>query len=274
MTAMRRFGSSQLTFPAFRGLTRLLLLLNLGAFFLLKIAELVLHDGSSEIFSRFSLIPTLWAHGCPWQVVTYSFVHPSIQGTLIELLSLWFLLGFLENFHPPLWLTGLYAAAVLGTAGSALLIYGINRTSETQFYTVALYGCFGAIFGLLMAIGMLHGDVEFLLFFFINMKARYMAVMYALLALAMLLTVQHMYALSELGGAAAALLYIWLVPERGSGLWFSERWYGLVNSYYRWKRRRAGRKFEVYMQKQGKTVHLDGYGKPIEDDPRDRSRWN
>jgi hypothetical protein len=46
------------------------------------------------------------------------------------------------------------------------------------------------------------------------------------------------------------------------------------NGYYRWKRRRAGRKFEVYMKKQGRTVRLDNRGRPIDDDPNDRSRWN
>ncbi|WP_420237298.1 rhomboid family intramembrane serine protease [Telmatobacter bradus] len=273
MTAMRRLGSTPLSFPAFRGLTRFLLLLNLGAFFLLKIVEILTHDRVSMLASSFSLIPPLCAHGYPWQPLTYSFVHPTISGTLFEMLSLWFLLGFLENFHPSSWLAGLYTISVLGTAATALIVYGVNQSYSGQFYTVALYGCFGALFGLLAIIGVVHGETEFLLFF-IFIKARYMAIIYGLVALAMLLTEQKLYALSELGGAGTALLYLWLVPERGIGLWFTERWFGLINGYYRWKRRRAGRKFEVYMQKQGKTVHLDGLGKPIEDDPRDRSRWN
>ena len=40
------------------------------------------------------------------------------------------------------------------------------------------------------------------------------------------------------------------------------------------KRRRAARKFEVYMRRQGRTIHLDGYGRPIDDDPDDKKRWN
>jgi predicted lipid-binding transport protein (Tim44 family) len=46
------------------------------------------------------------------------------------------------------------------------------------------------------------------------------------------------------------------------------------NSYYRWKRRRAARKFEVYMRSQGRTVHMDGSGKQIDDDHDDKKRWN
>jgi len=46
------------------------------------------------------------------------------------------------------------------------------------------------------------------------------------------------------------------------------------NRYFRWKRRRAARKFEVYMKQHGRTVRFDGNGRPLHDDPNDRSRWN
>jgi hypothetical protein len=90
----------------------------------------------------------------------------------------------------------------------------------------------------------------------------------------MLFGEQRMYAVAQLGGALAGWLYIRLAPRRGITLGLSEKWYGLRNSYYRWKRRRAARKFEVYMRKQGRTVHLDGRGKTIDDDQDDKKRWN
>jgi hypothetical protein len=77
-----------------------------------------------------------------------------------------------------------------------------------------------------------------------------------------------------LGGALAGLLYIRLAPRRGLSLGLSEGWYALRNRYYRWKRRRAARKFEVYMHRQGRTIHVDGYGRPIDNDPDDKKRWN
>jgi hypothetical protein len=55
---------------------------------------------------------------------------------------------------------------------------------------------------------------------------------------------------------------------------FSEQWYSMRNRYYRWKRRRAARKFEVYMRAQGKTVRFDGQGRQIDDDADDKKRWN
>ena len=139
---------------------------------------------------------------------------------------------------------------------------------------VPLYGCMGGIFGLLVAIGVLYGDVQFLLFFTIGIKARYLAAIYALITFAMLFGQNRMYAFAQLGGGLAALLFIRMAPRRGFSFAFSEQWYGMRNQYYRWKRRRASRKFEVYMRKQGRTVKFDGRGRQIDDDPNDKSRWN
>ena len=55
--------------------------------------------------------------------------------------------------------------------------------------------------------------------------------------------------------------------------------YGIRNSYYRWKRRRAARKFEVYMRKQDRSQYFDEHGNfkdPNKDDKDSggpRSPW-
>jgi hypothetical protein len=108
----------------------------------------------------------------------------------------------------------------------------------------------------------------------IGIKARYLVVVYALIAIAMLFGEQRLYAFAQLGGALAGLLWIRLAPRRGVTFLLSESFYGLRNRYYRWKRRRAARKFEVYMRRQGRTVHLDSRGRQIDDDPDDKKRWN
>jgi len=133
----------------------------------------------------------------------------------------------------------------------------------------------GGIFGLLVAIGTLYGNMEFLLFFTIGIKAKYLVPIYGLISIAMLFGQQKMYAFAQLGGALAGFLYVRLAPRRGTQLvGLSEKWYGLRNRYYRWKRRRAARKFEVYMRSQGRTVHMDGQGKRLDDDANDKKRWN
>jgi hypothetical protein len=58
--------------------------------------------------------------------------------------------------------------------------------------------------------------------------------------------------------------------SKGISLRFSERFYGARNEYYRWRRRRAAKKFEVYMRAHDRKVEFDEHGNyiPPDDDPR------
>ncbi|MGC1422770.1 MAG: rhomboid family intramembrane serine protease [Terracidiphilus sp.] len=273
---MARIGASPFAFPDFHGATRRLVLVNLGAYFLLAIAGLTAPEATRSALGYLLFYPTTFLHGWIWQPFTYSFVHPTglVLSTLFELLSIWFLAGFLESFHNDTWVMGLYAASVIGTALAALAIYGASVVVSSSLVTFPLYGCFGGIFGLLMAIGVLYGDVQFQMFFVIGIKARYMAIIYALVAIAMMFGSMRMYAFAQLGGALAGLVFIRMAPRRGVSFLLSEKWYGLRNGYYRWKRRRAAKKFEVYMRSQGRTVKFDGSGKQIDEDHDDKKRWN
>ena len=187
---MPRIGSTPFAFPDFRGATRRLILINLAAYFVLLVVgfasplQRLRHCSPLLAFDPFSFV-----HGALWQPFTYSFVHSGIIGTLFELLSLWFLAGFLEGFHNANWVTGLYAVSVLGTAAAALALYAMSSTLSPKLLgaPIPLYGCFGGIFGLLAAIGLLYGDTQFMLFPLpIGIKARYLVMIYALIAIAML----------------------------------------------------------------------------------------
>lgn len=271
---MRRIGSSPFSFPEFRGATRSLVFVNLGAYFAFLLAQLISAETANAIGRLLTLDPHSFLQGWIWQPLSYSFIHVGIIGTLFELLSLWFLAGFLEQLHSSGWVNGLYAISVLGTAATAVVIYICAAPLGYGLAPVALYGCFGGIFGMLVAIGTLYGDTEFLLFFTIGIKARYMAIIYGLIAIAMLFGEQRMYAFAQLGGALAGWLYVRMAPRRGLSFTLSERWYAMRNVYYRWKRRRAARKFEVYMRRQGRTVRFDGNGRLIDEDQDDKKRWN
>ena len=277
---MARIAQSPLAFPPFAGATRRLVLVNLVAFFVLLVAGFALPQQAGTAAAWLSLLPNAFLHhGALWQPLTYSFIHPSLVSTLFELLSLWFLASFLEAFHGSGWVTGLYTASILGTAATAILIIFFSERFGVDMAQASLTGCFGAVFGMLIAIGVLHGDTEFLMFFVIGIKARYLAIIYALIAFAMLFSQSRLIAISQLGGALAGLIYLRFAGstsgKRGIGFKLSEQWYGLRNRYYRWKRRRAGRKFEVYMKKQGRTVRLDSRGRQLDDEDHDNpSRWN
>ncbi len=262
--------SNQLAFPAFRGATRKLILLNLTAFFVMLAASAFRIEPAVHFFALWPLDSQALFHGAWWQPLTYSFVHPSILGTFFELLSIWFLAGFLESERGESWIATLYAVSVLGSAGAALLLRLVGIQS-----TAPLTGSFGGIFGLLVALGVLYGDTQFSLMLVINMRARTMAIIYGLIALAMLFTEQRSYAFAQLGGAIAGWLFIKWGPRRGFFFELSEAWFSLRNSFYRRKRRNAAKKFEVYMKKQGRTIRVNGAGQPLDDiDENDKSRWN
>ncbi|MGB6692818.1 MAG: rhomboid family intramembrane serine protease [Terracidiphilus sp.] len=274
---MARFGSGSLALPDFTGATRRLILVNLAAYFLLLLLNLAWPSGTAQLIPAFWFDPAVFLHGALWQPLTYSFVHMGILRTLLELLSLWFLSGFIEGFHNSNWVLSLYAVSVLGTALAALALYALGATVAASLVgpTVPLTGSFGGIFGMLVAIGVLYGDVQFMLFPLpIGIKARYLAIIYALVAFAPLFGEGRMVAFSMLGGGLAGMLFVRMAPRRGMTFAFSESWYGLRNRYYRWKRRRAARKFEVYMRRQGRNVRLDGQGRLIDEDNDDKKRWN
>jgi hypothetical protein len=85
--------------------------------------------------------------------------------------------------------------------------------------------------------------------------------------------------LLQLSGALCGFLYVKFAPRKGLAPGMSERYFGVRNGYYRWKRRRAARKFEVYMGKQGREVHFDKDGRYVDPDearkdPNDKKWMN
>jgi membrane associated rhomboid family serine protease len=264
-----------LSFPEFRGATRRLVLLNLGAYFLLLIIGLALPGQRDQLIQAVKFVPASFLHGSVWQPFTFSLVHEEIISTLLSLLGIWFLAGFLEMYRRSDWITGLYAVSVLGNAVTATAIYAAGHLIRFSVPSIELAGCGSALFGLMVAIGLLYGDVQFMLFPLpIQIKARYLAIIYVIINLAMLFGESWAGALSQLGAGLAAYLFIRTPAGSRGFIFFSESWYKLRNSFYRWKRHRAARKFEVYMKRQGRTVRLDGQGHPIDDDHNDKKRWN
>jgi len=235
-----------LGFPEFRGFTRALVLWNLGAFFILLVLSAAVPAVAGAIAGALALSPDAVLHqGWVWQLITYFIIHQGILSTAFELLSLWFLGSMLENMHGSRWLAEIFFVSVLG-AGLAALLLSVVLPHDAA----PLYACWGGIFGLLIAIGVLYADAPFMMFPFpLTIKAKYLVAVYMLIALAMLFSAQRAFAFSQLGGALFGFLYLKFAPRRGFALAGTEAAFGLRNRYYRWKRKRAARKFEVYMRK-------------------------
>jgi membrane associated rhomboid family serine protease len=263
-------SSGILAFPDFRGFTRKLILWNLGAYFVMLLLSVASPAAMLQLVTWTALIPSFFLHGRVWTLITYSFVHQGILNTAFELLSLWFLGSFLESDHGSRWLAEIYFASVLGAGLASIALHFAMPGQE-----IALTGAFGGIFGLLIAFGVLYANSEFMMFPLPMMiKAKYLVAVYLLISLAMLFSSQRAFAFSQLGGALFGYIYIKFAPHRGFAFAGSETYFGWRNNYYRWKRRRAARKFQVYMRKQNKDVHFDKDGRYVDPDkdPNDR-RW-
>jgi membrane associated rhomboid family serine protease len=171
----------------------------------------------------------------------------------------------LEGIYGSRWLAELYFTSAIGGAAIASAISFTHVLHLSQLVWAAGVGA--PIFGLLIAIAVRLGDQEFLLWFTVRIKAKYLVGVYVLIDLAMLLKDSDQFnALLQLSGGVCGYLYVRFAPSRGFAFGASEQYFGLRNAFYRARRRRAARKFEVYMGKQGRKVTFDKDGRYLDPD--------
>lgn len=269
-------SSMMMQFPPFAGMIRRLILANVAIYFALLLLGWVAPGGRNAIVSIGALTPSMVTHGYLWQIVTYSFIHIGILSILFNMLSLWFVGAYMEAIYGSRWIAELYFISVIGAAITTIAVSYTGVFHLTPMATT--FGAMGGIFGLLAAFGVLMGDQQFLLFPLpISIRAKYLVIIYMLIAVASLMQGPSGFAyLAYLGGALFGFIYVKMAPRRGFAFAASERAFGMRNSYYRWKRKRAATKFEVYMRKHDRTVKFDEQGRYIDPDkdrdPNDR-RW-
>jgi membrane associated rhomboid family serine protease len=252
---MRRGTTMSLSFPPFTPAVKQLLIAN-GAVFLLVavVGAFTSFDAASWANIHFGLVPTLAVlHGWIWQFVTYAFLHAGLFHILFNMLALWMFGAQLEMDWGYSLFMQFYFFCVIGAAITTSVVAFTGLLGASPL--IPTVGASGGIYGILIAFGILHGDSEIMLFpipFMI--KARYFVIGLILLAMYGALSAAHSIGqstayMAHLGGGLFGYLFLKFVPRRGFGFFSSERLYGLRNSYYRWKRKRAARKFEVYMRK-------------------------
>ena len=204
---MPRSGPITMTFPPFAGATRKLVLVNVAVFFTILILRWIVPGTTELLLGHLHLEPLALTHGELWQPFTYAFIQDGILDILFGMLTLWFCGSLLEGAYGPRWIYELFFTS---TIGGAILASAITFTHVFALdpRDVAI-GAWTGIFGLLVAIGMRFGDQEFLLFFLIRLKAKYMVTIYILIAVAVLLKGGNAFAaLLQLSGALCGYLYV------------------------------------------------------------------
>ena len=267
-------GSSlSFSFPPFTRAVKWLIIVNIAVFLVFLLLDLTLPAAADWAVKAFGLMPAEVLRGVAgfrlpflWQLVTYSFLHGGVLHIFFNLLSLWFIGAYLEMDWKAKRFLEFYFFCVVG---AALTTVGLSYTGIPGLApTVITIGASGGVYGVLVAFGMLYGEMGMFLFPLpFTIKAKYVAAVWILIAIAGSLSGGGGVAnFAHLGGIFFGYGYVkWLRRRGGLRGSVGSPWLGLRDRYYRWRRRRAARKFQLYMRQHGQEQsHLfDEHGNYI-----------
>jgi membrane associated rhomboid family serine protease len=260
--------------PSFGGAVKWLIIANAIVFVLQTLLIAFARPLARLSFELFSLIPAAVAHGFVWQLFTYQFVHADTMHLLFNLLAIWMFGSAMEAHWGRSRFLSVYLLGGLGAAIIFMIVAfvgGFGMSPETS-----LVGASGAIFAIITSYGVIYANNQVYLFPFpIALKAKYLVgIILGVAVLGLLRFENPGSAIAHLGGALTGFLYTRFAPRRGVSFAFSEGYYGVLNRYHRWKRRRAAKKFEVYMRQHDRSEYFDEFGNFRDPATRDRDKEN
>jgi len=272
---MYRGRTFSLSLPPFTRAVKWLVLANAGMFLLTTVLKAVTPAFGDTFSLILSLVPSFVLHGWIFQLVTYSFLHATILHILFNMLWLWWFGATLEMDWGHKKFLEFYFFCVLG---AALMTVAVSYTGLGGVRPdVPTVGASGGVLGILMAFGLLYGNQEIWLFpipFSIRAKYFVAGIVFITLIEAINATGarhgENVAYIAHLGGLLFGFLYVKFLPRRGLAFGASEKYFSFRNSYYRWKRRRAARKFQVYMRDHDRTVTFDEHGNYIPPDDAEK----
>ena len=237
-----RYPSSRVSFFGYFPTGVKWLLISNVAMFLLVFLGSQLGFGSG--FLLLALAPrAVVYHLAVWQLFTYLFLHGGIGHLLFNMLSLWMFGSPLEQdwgtrrFLKYYFVCGVGAGLCDVVVNAALGNWG-TRT----------IGASGAIYGLLLAFGVLYPNQTVLMNFLFPIRAKYLVMIYGAIALLSALGQNSGVSnIAHLGGMLFGYVYL---KARRPGIGFSLA--QMSASFKQWKLQRAKRKFQVYMRKRGR----------------------
>lgn len=264
---MARNTAATLGFPRFSGAVRNIVLINTAVFIVLLLLSAFAKDKAQWIFDLAALSPEAIKHGWIWQFLTYGFLHLDPFNFLLSMLGVYFIGSAVEAQTGPKRFLELYLFSLIGAG-----IVGFLLSLTGPFAHGVAMGSGPAANALLMVFYLLYRDARVMpMFIPIPIPIKYIVIFTAAVEVAYLLL------------SGYSMMMTVLLLGMGSGyiwhrfLWRRANLFGSVNNrigslkndYYRWKRRRAGKKFQVYMRKhnQDSSDYFDEHGnfRPPED---------
>ena len=217
-----------------------LLIANVAAFVFMILAQA---GGFGPMIESLKLTPYLVTRRfAVWQLVTYMFLHAGFFHILFNMFALWMFGCELERT----WGTRRYLRYYFLTGiGAGMTVVLMSPSSM-----VATLGASGAIYGVLLAYGLLFPDRPIFLYFLFPVPAKYFVMILGGIAFLSTLSASGGFVshVAHLGGMVFGFLYL-----RGTPLYFDLR-----NHYYRWQRFRRQRQFQIYMRKRDREQQRRG----------------
>jgi membrane associated rhomboid family serine protease len=255
------FGLGEGLTPA----VKYLLLTNVGLFFLTLAFE-------DPLVAIFALTPSaVMQTFFIWQLVTYMFLHGSIMHILMNMLVLWMIGCELERFWGTKEFLRYYFICGIGAGliqmAVILFLTAIDRVTPRAL-DIPVLGASGAVYGLLMAFGVLFPNrvITLLLFFIlpIQIKVKYLVTIAGLVVLYSSLSyaktpggdVAHF---AHLGGMLVGFLYLKNAKRgHGSDQGFGDRMSKLdLGGFGKWfRQRKAKRKQMQVVRRRQQEVQL------------------
>ena len=163
------------------------------------------------------LTPALVAErGFVWQIGSYMFLHANFWHIFLNMYALMIFGMSVEQ----VWGGRRFLVYYFFTGvGAGITIFLLNFFMKGVAYHIPTIGASGAVFGLLLAFGVLFPDAQILLFFVFPIRARYLVVLYGALEMLSLLqspegsSVSHV---GHLGGLFFGILYFVFIRKRVS----------------------------------------------------------
>ncbi len=215
-----------------------LLISNIALFLLYFFAA---RTEAGQIFLLFSLVPrAVLQHLAVWQLFTYMFLHDPYGFThiLFNMLTLWMFGTDLERqWGTKRFLTYYFVCGV----GAGICVVLINLLFGEM--NARVIGASGAIYGLLLAFGLLYPDRTLLFSFLFPIKAKYFVMILGAIAFLSSFSVNNgLSNVAHLGGMLFGYAYL-KMQFQSLNMDF------VGNAYKDWKLQRAKKKFQVYMRK-------------------------
>lgn len=266
----------QFSLPPFRGTVRYLILLTLGVWITIILLWALDQPVALRLLQIGGLDPARVLHGWVWQLVTFPFVHLAPMHIILVLIGVYFIGSAVQERTGPRAFAELYifSSILAGAAGVLLSLTG----------RIGLGGALGAgasMNAVLMVFYLLHRGSSILMIplpFRIPVEWVVIAVGGIEAAYFILSGFSLFYLVQLLGLGTGYLWYRFMWRRASVSGAISNRVSGIRNSYYRWKRERAKKKFQVYMRKHNEDPkqYFDEYGNfrpPNEQEKKDRGPW-